>query len=122
MSDAIISRESSNDNHVDEAITLTFSAFELQAVVNALCEAVEVLGREATSAHAAPLAVEIEKARESVGLWIASSRASADRGRSNSIFGPVRDRVLSSPPAGKHRVQFSECLEDVTATVRQTPD
>jgi hypothetical protein len=63
MSDAIITRESSNDNHVDEALTLTFYTFELQAMVNALCEAVEVLGREATSAHAAPLAVEIEKAR-----------------------------------------------------------
>jgi hypothetical protein len=51
-----------------------------------------------------------------------SSRATADGGRGNPIFGPVRNRVLSSTPAGKHRVQFSERLEDVTAAVWQTPD
>jgi hypothetical protein len=72
MSEAIVTRESSNDNQVDEAITLTFSAFELQAVVNALCEAVEVLGGEATSAHAAPLAVEIDKARAALGMYVLS--------------------------------------------------
>jgi hypothetical protein len=27
-----------------------------------------------------------------------------------------------STPAGEHRVQFSQCLEDVTAAERQTPD
>ena len=31
-------------------------------------------------------------------------------------------RAVSSTPAGEHRVQFSQCLEDVTAAVRQTPD
>jgi hypothetical protein len=70
MSDPVFTRESSNDNRIDKPITLTFSAFELQAVVNALCEAVEVLGREAASARAAPLAFEIEKARAALNAVI----------------------------------------------------
>jgi len=42
-------------------------------VVNALCEAVEVLAREATSAQAAPLAFEMEKARATLNAVISGA-------------------------------------------------
>ena len=46
MSDIYLFGELANDDRANESVTLTFSKFELQAVVNALREATAVLTRD----------------------------------------------------------------------------
>jgi hypothetical protein len=65
----MLTRQSGDDNWIAKRNTVTISLLEFQTVVNALCEAIEVLGPERTSAHA-QVAEEIRKALSALSAVI----------------------------------------------------
>ena len=69
MSDIYLFGELANDDRANESVTLTFSNFELQAVVNALREATAVLTRDSAYLRT-PVVHEVTRARAALNAVI----------------------------------------------------
>ncbi len=69
MSDIYLFGEPTNRDRANESVTLTFSKFDLQAVVNALREATAVLTRDSAYLRT-PVVHEVTRARAALSAVI----------------------------------------------------
>jgi hypothetical protein len=83
VSDIYLFGEPANDDRANESVTLTFSKFELQAVVNALREATAVLTRDSAYLRT-PVVHEVTRAKAALNAVIGREAQQNQNGYSGS--------------------------------------